>query len=166
MTSPPSFDPDEALAEMGEFLTGHRTLQGYARFADTVRALHNHISAGRPLPRRWSNVQTVTIELYAPGALTGTHEVGIAQEFRTAIDTRSNWMVVKPASVWEGDDEPHKTGLTAVSQRALKYAIDDDSDMLPIEVEWLDSGHLRRLAEGAERLAAAARKALDERPPR
>jgi hypothetical protein len=51
------FNPDDALAQIASFLTGHRTLQGYAHFAETVRSLHNHIMEGGALPGRWQDAQ-------------------------------------------------------------------------------------------------------------
>lgn len=49
------FDPDQTLSEITSFLTGHRTIRGYARMADQVRSLHNHIMAGGSLPKQWAH---------------------------------------------------------------------------------------------------------------
>lgn len=58
------------------------------------------------------------------------------------------------------------TGITAVSARALAYALNDIPEMLAAEVAWLDNGQLRLLTESAERLRAAAEAELTGRSPR
>jgi hypothetical protein len=116
------FDPDEALAEMGEFVNGAREEPPYGGLAYRFRQLHNHISAGGRLPRRWSAAQVITIKHYAPEGETSRHEIGIADEYRAALDQRSNWMVVTPGS--DFDDEARLASLRPARQLVTELLAD------------------------------------------
>lgn len=122
------FDPDAALASMGEFLAGHRTLEGYARFADTVRGLHNHISGGGALPSRWAGAQYVTVRLFSTEGPTSEHQVGVGQKYTSALDARAhpNWLVVMPGLDVDGDDDPEgsATGVAAGWLEPHDHAVD------------------------------------------
>lgn len=126
------FNPDVALTSMNEFLIGQRTLQGYARFADVARQLANHIGTGGSLPHRWAQVQTVTINLWTPHGLASEHQVGVSENYRTAIEPGSNWMIVRPGQLSGDDDKPaDPTGDDATALRELVV------DLLTDMGEWM-----------------------------
>lgn len=52
-TARTDYNPDKALSDMLNFLTGLRTQQGYSDFAYTVRELCTHLNAGGRLPAAW-----------------------------------------------------------------------------------------------------------------
>jgi hypothetical protein len=103
----PDFDPDAALERIGEFITSHRSVEGYARFADEVRALHNHISGGGRLPSRWAGAQYVTIRLCNPEGTVSEHQVRIGGKYTSGLDPKAgvNWLLVLPGFHVEGDDD-------------------------------------------------------------
>lgn len=76
---------------------------------------------------------------------------------QTNLHCQDGYQVALPADAGDG------TGLTAVSARALAYALNDFADELGIEVAWLDDANLRLLAESADRLRDAAQDELDGR---
>lgn len=119
----PAFNPDKALDEMTSFLvSGVRTSQRYADFAYTVRELSNHIAAGKPLPRRWAQMQAMTIKLWNPRGLCGEYQVTLNQESHAGIQP-SNWMTVSPGPAIPDDDQvelPHSADLVVLIQRALE----------------------------------------------
>lgn len=54
-------------------------------------------------------------------------------------------------------------GIKAVSDRALRAALDGESDTTQTEVAWLDDGQLRRLIHAAKVLMTAAQLELNGR---